>query len=296
MRILWIDDEINLLQSFILMLQKEGYEVETATSGEDGLTKLKLSNFDIVFLDEIMPGVDGLEVLRNIKSHHPDQIVVMVTKSEERELMEKAYGEWADGYIVKPFKFADLISAINRTIKRKEIIARRIGESYTTDMRSLAYPKNYQDWIEKYLRLISWDERLEQIDDPSLKEIHEEQKREANIGFNHYYIENYQSFLSGSGPILSHRLFSTWISPLLREGPVYLFILDSMRLDQWLKITPVLRDHFEIEEHHYFSIIPSATPYSRNAIFSGLLPLEIYEKHPRYWVFCLLYTSPSPRD
>ncbi|HID32225.1 MAG TPA: PglZ domain-containing protein, partial [bacterium (Candidatus Stahlbacteria)] len=226
----------------------------------------------------------GLEVLKQIKSTFPDQTVVMVTKSEERELMERAYGEWADGYIVKPFKFTDLLSVINRTIKRREIISRRIGESYTTDLRTVTTPTNYQEWITKYLKLITWDERLEDVDDPSLKEIHEDQKKEANIAFNHFYIENYPSFLKGDGPVLSHQVFKTWIVPLLREGPVYLFILDSMRLDQWLKITPILRDHFDIEPNYYFSILPSATPYSRNAIFSGLLPLEIYQNHPRYWV------------
>jgi len=266
------------------MLEKEGFDVETANSGEDGLTKLKLTNFDLIFLDEIMPGVDGLEVLRNIKSHWPDQVVVMITKSEERELMEKAYGEWADGYIVKPFKFADLLSAINRTIKRKEIIAKRIGEIYTTDLRSVTYPKTHQEWIDKYLKLVAWDEKLEDVDDQSLKEIHDSQKVEANIGFSHFYVENYQSFLGGKGPVLSHQLFKTWISPLIREGPVCLFILDSLRLDQWLKITPVLKEHFRIEENYYLSIMPTATPYSRNAIFSGLLPLDIYKEHPQFWV------------
>ncbi|MGD8979896.1 MAG: response regulator, partial [candidate division WOR-3 bacterium] len=150
MKILWIDDEIDLLKPFIYLLQKEGYEVKTATSGEDGVKLANHESFDLIFLDEIMPGVDGLEVLRKIKSENSQQLVVMVTKSEEENLMTQAYGGWVDDYITKPFSLNQLLSVLNRTLKRRFIIEEKMAEEYSTQLRTMIEPTNHLEWIEYY--------------------------------------------------------------------------------------------------------------------------------------------------
>jgi len=285
MKILWIDDEIDLLKPFIYLLQQEGYDVKTATSGEDGVTLASKEVFDLIFLDEIMPGVDGLEVLRKIKNENSQQLVVMVTKSEEEDLMKKAYGGWVDDYITKPFSFNQLLSVLNRTLKRRVIIGEKMAEEYAGQFRSFIEPVNYDEWTEYYKALVSWDLRLLEFGSQDLQMIQEERKREANSGFAKYIESEYQNFIKGKGPILSHNLFSHALFPLLKEGPLHFVIFDSMRLDQFFKLSPYLRDYFEVNTQFYYSILPTATPYSRNALFSGLLPLEILQKTPQYWTF-----------
>ncbi len=285
MKILWIDDEIDLLKPFIYLLQQEGYDVKTATSGEDGVTLASKEVFDLIFLDEIMPGVDGLEVLRKIKNENSQQLVVMVTKSEEEDLMKKAYGGWVDDYITKPFSFNQLLSVLNRTLKRRVIIGETMAEEYATQFRSFVEPTNYDEWMEYYKTIISWDLRLLEFGSQDLKVIQDERKREADAGFVKYIENEYVNFIKGKGPILSHNLFSHAIFPILKEGPVHFIVFDSMRLDQYLKLSPYVRDYFEVNTQFYYSILPTATPYSRNALFAGLLPLEILQQFPQYWTF-----------
>lgn len=285
MKILWIDDEIDLLKPFIYLLQQEGYEVKTATSGEDGANLASKEVFDLIFLDEIMPGVDGLEVLRKIKNENSQQLVVMVTKSEEEDLMNKAYGGWVDDYITKPFSFNQLRSVLNRTLKRRVIISEKMNEEYATQFRSYAEPVDYNEWIEYYRTIVSWDLRLIEFADKNLMEIQEERKREANAGFAKYIENRYNDFIKGKGPVLSQNLFSNNIFPLLQDGPLHLIVFDSMRLDQHMKLSPYLRDFYEMDTQYYYSILPTATPYSRNALFAGLLPLEIVQKSPQYWAY-----------
>jgi DNA-binding response OmpR family regulator len=285
MKILWIDDEIDLLKPFIYLLEQEGYEVKTATSGEDGVKLAGKEVFDLIFLDEIMPGVDGLEVLRKIKSENSQQVIVMVTKSEEEDLMKKAYGGWVDDYITKPFSFNQLLSVLNRTLKRRTIITEKMGEEYANQFQVFFEPTTYSEWIEYYRALVSWELRLLEFGSKNLKDIHAQRKREANAGFVKYIEANYTTFLHGKGPVLSNTLFSHSLLPLLKEGPLHFVICDSLRLDQFNKLMAFLRDHFEINTEYYFSILPTATPYSRNALFSGLLPLEIVQQYPQYWAF-----------
>jgi len=285
MKILWIDDEIDLLKPFIYLLNKEGYEVKTATSGEDGVKLATKEVFDLIFLDEIMPGVDGLEVLRKIKSENPQQIVVMVTKSEEESLMTQAYGGWVDDYITKPFSFNQLLSVLSRILKRRVLIEEKMAEEYATQFRALPQPIDYNEWVEYYRNIVSWDLRLLEFGGKELKEIQDEKKHEANAGFTKYIEDEYKNLIKGKGPTFSYNLFPHIVFPILKEGPIYFIIFDSMRLDQYLKLLPYLRDYYEIETQYYYSILPSATPYSRNAIFSGLLPLEILQKYPQYWQF-----------
>uniref|UniRef100_A0A7C4XA00 Response regulator n=1 Tax=candidate division WOR-3 bacterium TaxID=2052148 RepID=A0A7C4XA00_UNCW3 len=285
MKILWIDDEIDLLKPFIYLLNQEGYEVKTATSGEDGVQIANQENFDLVFLDEIMPGVDGLEVLKRIKNNNPQQLVVMVTKSEEESLMKQAYSGWVDDYITKPFSFNQLLSALNRILRRRILIEEKIAEDYSTQFRNIPEPVNYNEWIEYYKNLVTWDLRFLEFGSKELKEIHGQKKEEANAGFNKFIDYEYKNFLKGKGPILSHTLFNQTVLPVLNQGPLYFVIFDSMRLDQYLKLLPYLRDHYEVKTSYYYSILPSATPYSRNSIFAGLLPLEIVQKYPHFWLF-----------
>lgn len=285
MKILWIDDEIDLLKPFIYLLQQKGYDVKTATSGEDGVALVHTEAFDLIFLDEIMPGVDGLEVLRKIKNENSQQLVVMITKSEEEDLMKKAYGGWIDDYITKPFSFNQLLSVLNRTLKRRLIIEETMGQEYATQFRSLVEPTNYEEWIEYYKTIVSWDLRLLEFGDRDLKEIQEQRKREADAGFVKFVENEYINFIKGKGPILSNNLFSHAILPILKDGPVHFIIFDSMRLDQYFKLSPYLRDYFDINTQFYYSLLPTATPYSRNGLFAGLLPLEIIQKFPQYWSF-----------
>ncbi len=285
MKILWIDDEIDLLKPFIYLLQNEGYDVQTAPSGEDGVKLANKESFDLIFLDEIMPGVDGLEVLRKIKSENSQQLVVMVTKSEEENLMTQAYGGWVDDYITKPFSFNQLLSVLNRTLKRRSIIEEKMAEEYSLQLRTMTEPTTYNEWIEYYRNVVSWDTRLMEFGSKDLKTIHEEKKRDGNAGFAKYVESQYSNLLSGKGPIMSHNVFPQIVFPALRDGPVYFVIFDSMRLDQYMKLVPFLKDYYEISTHYCFSILPTATPYSRNAIFAGLLPLDIVQEYPQFWTF-----------
>ncbi len=285
MKLLWIDDEIDLLKPFIYLLQKEGYDVQTAPSGEDGVKLANKEQFDLIFLDEIMPGVDGLEVLRKIKSENSQQLVVMVTKSEEENLMTQAYGGWVDDYITKPFSFNQLLSVLNRTLKRRVIIEEKMAEEYSTQLRTMMEPTGHSDWIEYYRNIVSWDTRLLEFGSKDLKTIHEEKKREGNAGFAKFIESQYPNFLKGKGPIMSHQIFSHLVFPTLNEGPIYFVIFDSMRLDQYMKLAPFLKDYYEINNHYYYSILPTATPYSRNSIFAGLLPLDIVQQYPQYWTY-----------
>jgi len=284
MRILWIDDEVDLMKPFVYLLNQEGYEVTPSASGEDGLTLLRKESFDIVFLDEIMPGIDGLEVLKKIKGKNPQQLVVMITKSEEQELMERAYSDWVDDYITKPFSFNQILSVLNRTLKRRQLIERGMLQEYAQEMRDVELPVTSRGWAGYYEKQVAWDLKMLEIGDQSLREIHDAKKVEADGAFNKYIEKNYRHLLQ-EGPIFSHKFFETVVAPYLREGPVFLFILDSLRLDQYIKILPYLRDYYDVSTDFYYSILPTATPYSRNALMSGLLPLEIITKFPAYWTF-----------
>lgn len=198
--------------------------------------------------------------------------------------MEKAYTDWVDDYILKPFSFNQILSVLNRTLKRRELIQKGIVEQYAVEMRNLELPTTSRGWANYYEKQVAWDLKMLEISDQSLKEIHDTKKAEANGAFNKYIEKNYRSLLD-EGPIFSHQFFETVVLPYLREGPIYLFILDSLRLDQYFKIQPYLRDYYEVSTDYYYSILPSATPYSRNALMSGMLPLNILKEFPQYWTF-----------
>ncbi len=285
MKILWIDDEINLLRPFIYALEKKGYTVTTATNGPDGLAILKKESFDLILLDQMMTGMQGLEVLRRLKEVDPQVLVAMVTKSEDEALINEALGKLVDDFIIKPFTPTQLLAVLKRLLEKRQLIAGHIAQEYLATMNQERDFTTPEGWADYYRSLGYWETVLARFGEKSLIELHQDRRREANDRFSRFVEENYRSWVKGSGPIMSHQLMEKMIKPLWEEGQTYLVVLDSMRQDQWEAIVPLIRDFLNVETGYYYAILPTATPYSRNAIFSGLLPLEIYRRYPRWWVF-----------
>ncbi|MCX8014393.1 MAG: bifunctional response regulator/alkaline phosphatase family protein, partial [candidate division WOR-3 bacterium] len=285
MRILWIDDEVDLLKPYVYFLKDKGYEVETASNGPDGITLAKSKNFDLVLLDEMMVGMDGLSVLQTLKEYDPNILVAMVTKVSEEPLMNRAFEQLADDFIIKPFTPAQILAVLKRLIEKKELISERFRREFIQISQKRQLIEHYQDWIDYYIMLLNWQVNLERFGDEVLVQSFVEEKLESNKEFAKYIERVYPKWLKGSGPILSHRFWEHFVMPHLGKRPLYLFLFDSMCLQQWFYLVPLLKEHYQIDTRYYYSILPTATPYSRNALFSGLLPLEIYQKNPRYWVF-----------
>jgi CheY-like chemotaxis protein len=286
MRILWIDDEIELLKPYIYLLTEKGYEVMTASNGPDGLELLKKFSFDLVFLDEMMIGMDGLAVLERLKAQDPSTIVVMVTKVNEEELMNKAFSQLVDDYIIKPFNFNQILAVLKRVYEKKILIGERIKQEFLQIIRTREVVSDWRDWINYYLMLLNWQSMIERFGDEVIKESFKNEKLASNTEFAQYIEYIYPQWLSGSdGPILSHQFFKHFILPYIKEKPVCFILFDSMTAAQWIDLSSLLKEFYEIKTQYYFSILPTATAYARNAIFSGMLPLEIFRKHPQFWVF-----------
>ncbi len=286
MKLLWIDDEIDLLRPFIYALEKKGYQVTTATNGPDGLSLLRSQSFDLILLDQMMTGMQGLDVLRRIKEIDPQVFVAMVTKSEDEALINEALGKMVDDFIIKPFTPAQLLAVIKRLLEKRKLIVTQMGREFVQTINEARDLETVEDWADYYFLLNYWNNIIHRYDDAGLKEILQERHRAANNQFSLFIEENYPQWLSGESPLLSHQILEKIVKPLWdRYRQIYFIVLDSMRYDQWLAILPLLKDFYQIETNFYCSILPSATPYSRNAIFSGLLPLEIYRRYPAWWVF-----------
>jgi len=286
MRLLWIDDEIDLLRPFIYALGKKGYQVVTAANGPDGLALIKAEGFDLILLDQMMTGMQGLDVLRRIKEIDPHVLVAMVTKSEDESLINEALGKLVDDFIIKPFTPAQLLAVLKRLLEKRKLVAAQIGQEFVKAINESRGLKTPAAWADYYNFLNYWNNILARYDDAGLAEILQEQRQSANNDFSRFVEANYRDWLAGSGPLLSHQFLEKVIKPRWEQNKqVYFLILDSLRQDQWEALVSLLRDYFNIESHYYYSILPTATPYARNAIFSGLLPLEIYQKYPQWWVF-----------
>jgi CheY-like chemotaxis protein len=288
-RILWIDDEIDLLKSQIIFLEGKNYRVTPAASGEEAVNKLKTASFDLVLLDEMMPGMDGLETLSRLKQINPDLPVIMATKSEREELMEQALGQRIDDFLLKPLNPAQVLASCRRVLEGRKLIEEQTIREYvqaSQDLRTFDYgTMDWQEWCRHYRNLVEWDMRLSQLRDDGLHVSHEGTLREANLEFCRFVEENYTGWLHGqSRPLLSTDIIERYVAPRVKSGKKCLFIiLDCMRLDQWLTIEPILKGYFDIASDYYYSILPTATPYSRNAIFSGLFPAQISRNYPQYW-------------
>ena len=289
-RILWVDDEIEMLKPHIIFLEQKGYEVGTATGGDDALELLKDSPYDLVLLDEMMVGMDGLETLGEIKELDPSLPVVMVTKSEEEELMNDALGRRIEDFLIKPVKPTQVFLAIKRILDGRRILREQLAQTYAAESNQLRAnimtPMSWEEWIQLYVRLVSWDLELDRFRDPGLRQAHVDLEQSANAEFARFVVDTYEDWVNDGEdrPPLSVDIFKTFVAPRLKAGEkVYFVVLDCMRLDHWMSLVPSLEPLFDITNHHYYSILPTATPYSRNSIFSGRWPAELADQFPDLW-------------
>ena len=287
--ILWADDEIDILKPHIYFLEQKGYEVTTVTNGQDAIEMSNNKEFDLIILDENMPGLNGIETLSIIKEQRPDIPVVMITKSEEENIMEQAIGRKISDYLIKPVNPNQILLTIKKNLNRREIIQEKATHAYQQEFTRLSMQigdaRDYEDWAEVYKRLVYWELELQQSSSELLPML-EMQKREANAAFAKFVKKNYEKWVTTDAhPLMSNEIFKTKLFPLLDEGEKIFFVLIvNFRLDQWRTIKPLLNDYFYAEEDVYYSILPTATQYARNAIFSGLMPDKIAKMFPDLWV------------
>lgn len=288
--LLWVDDEIELLRSHILFLIEKGYSVDTATNGEDALEMIKEKNYDLILLDEMMTGMGGLETLSKIKEINYSIPVVMITKNEEESLMNEAIGSKISDYLLKPIRPNEVLLICKKFLEKKEISAAQVSKDYVEDFnlisRKLLANLDYKDWIDIYLKLINWSFELIEHPELELQTTFDDLVKEARREFSKFIEKNYKSWINSeeNRPLLSVDVVRKSVIPLLKQGyNVFFFVLDCMRYDQWLVMEELLRDYFRINKVSYYSILPTATPYSRNAIFSGLFPSEIEKYYPELW-------------
>ena len=290
-KILWVDDEIDLLKPHILFLQKKNYEVQTCKSGTEALELIEEENFDIIFLDENMPGLTGLETLAEIKERRETVPVVMITKSEEEYIMEEAIGSKIADYLIKPVNPNQILLSLKKNLDHSRLISEKTTSNYQQEFRKIAMElsqvNSYEEWVSLYQKLIYWEIQLEEIEDSGMFEILESQKQEANNQFFKFISKNYEDWFQRGGepPVMSHTLFEKNILPEIKSGePTLLVVVDNLRYDQWKSLEPIITTHYKKEkEDAYFSILPTATQYARNAIFSGMMPSEMEKLFPEYW-------------
>ena len=290
-KILWVDDEIDLLKPHILFLRKKDYEVYTCQSGTEALEEIEKENFDIVFLDENMPGLNGLETLAEIKEKRASLPIVMITKNEEEHIMEEAIGSKIADYLIKPVNPNQILLTIKKNLDHSRLVSEKTTSNYQQEFRKIAMDmamiNSYEGWTELYQKLLFWELELEDIEDPGMFEILESQKMEANSQFCKFIEKNYTSWFEkkADAPVLSHTIFREKVIPeLSKEQPTLLVVIDNMRYDQWKAFEPVINNHYKKEkEIPFYSILPTATQYARNAIFSGLMPSEMEKMHPNLW-------------
>jgi CheY-like chemotaxis protein len=290
MQILWVDDEIDLLKPHIIFLEQKNYQVTTCTNGTDAIDLVEEENFDIVFLDENMPGLTGLETLSEIKQKRPNLPVVMITKSEEEYIMEEAIGSKISDYLIKPVNPNQILLSLKKNLDHSRLVSEKTTSSYQQEFRKismdLAMVNSYEEWVDLYKKLVHWELELEDINDSGMLEILESQKSEANSLFFKFIKKNYEDSLTDHDkPTFSHTLFQDYVVPNLSSDQGLLWVvIDNLRYDQYRVLEPLINNHYKKdEEHSYFSILPTATQYARNAIFSGLMPLEMEKRYPNYW-------------
>ena len=291
--ILWVDDEIDLLQPYIIYLKGKGYEVVTASNGEDAIEAFGHPHstagtvIDIVFLDENMPGMSGLETLQEIKRLHPEVPVVMITKSEEEHIMEQAIGEKIADYLIKPVNPSQILLCLKKHIHSRDIVSEQVQQNYRQEWSDISYmidtASTIEEWQAVERTLSKWDIELE---NSSMRSMIEDQRAQANAAFSKWIAKNYESWFGSERPVMSQDVMKHAVFPLLDKGEkVLLCVIDNFRYDQWKTIQPLISEFYSVQtEEQYTSILPTATQYARNAIFAGLLPLQIQEMYPQYWV------------
>jgi len=292
-KILWADDEIDLLKPHIIFLEQKGYDVFTSNNGNEALEMLNEQAFDIVFLDENMPGMSGIEVLAEIKTLQPNLPVVMITKSEEETIMEDAIGSNIADYLIKPVKPNQILLSLKKNLENRKIVSEKKTHAYQQDFRNigmeLSNNLNHQEWIDVYKKLTRWELDLAKSGDEGIMEVLKMQKEEANQVFTKFIERNYLDWINGrkdDKPVLSHTLLKERVLPNVdKDSNTFLILIDNLRYDQWKVLQPLFEQFFRIENDDiYYSILPTTTQYARNALFSGLLPSEIEKKYRKYWV------------
>ncbi|MEX2566706.1 MAG: bifunctional response regulator/alkaline phosphatase family protein [Cyclobacteriaceae bacterium] len=291
-KILWADDEIDLLKPHILFLEQKGYDISTVNSGLDAVEKVEEENYDVIFLDEMMPGMTGLETLQQIKSLKPQVPVVMITKSEEEHIMDDAIGGKIADYLIKPINPNQILLSVKKILQNKQLISEKTNLSYQQDFRNISMAYNeaidHDEWADIYKKLTYWELEIDETENKSMQEVLISQMVEANVNFTRFIKENYLDWLNEpniSKPLMSHHVMKEWVFPKVKEGkPLFFIVIDNLRLDQWEMIENQLRDHFIVQkEDTYYSILPTTTAFSRNALFSGMMPMDMAKSHPDLW-------------
>lgn len=291
--VLWCDDEIELLKPQVMFISDKGYRVIETSNGHDAIEKCMEEPVDIVFLDEQMPGLSGLETLTRIKAIHPMLPVVMITKNEEENIMEQAIGSQISDYLIKPVKSNQILLTLKKILDSRQLISDKTTSDYQKEFQqiiaSLSEIKTQSEWADLYKKLVYWELELDKSKTTGMNEVLTMQKSEANTEFSKFVIKNYLNWLNkpdGNTPTMSHTLLKEKVFPFLDpEVPTFFILIDNLRFDQWKTIQPVLSEYYRVvAEDTFYSILPTSTQYSRNAIFAGLLPLEIEKKFPNYWL------------
>jgi DNA-binding response OmpR family regulator len=291
-KILWTDDEIDLLRPHILFLQEKGYTVEIATNGNDAIDYVQSQHFDLILLDENMPGLSGIETLNKIRLLNLTIPVVMITKNEEEHIMETAIGSKIADYLIKPVNPNQILLSIKKNLDTKKLITRETTSAYQAEFRNIGeqinMARSFADWEDIYRRLVYWELELERSDDQSMFQVLSMQKTEAGNGFSRFIRNNYLSWFTEKNthkPLLSPAVFKEKVFPLLdQKKKVFVILIDNLRLDQWRILSPIISEYYTLADDALFcSILPTSTQYARNAMFAGLMPLEIASINPGLW-------------
>ena len=291
-RILWVDDEIELLRSHVIFLSEKGFIVDTVTNGEDAISSVKEKDYDLIFLDEMMAGMGGLETLAQIKDVDANIPVVMVTKNEEESLMNEAIGFKISDYLTKPVNPSQVLLVCKKILEGKKITGEFAAKDYLQDFNQISQAMlqnlNSDEWIEIYLKLVNWDLELDIHSGMGLRQTFTDQKREANKEFSKFVENNYRNWINSTSdydkPTLTVDILNKYlVDQVKNHDNVFFFVLDCLRLDQWLVMEKHLTDYFKIDKSYYYSILPTSTPYARNSLFGGLYPSEIEKYYPQLW-------------
>ena len=289
--LLWVDDEIEMLRAHIIFLEKKGYDVTTVNNGNDAIEECRKRNFDLVLLDEMMPGITGLETLQQIKEISPSTPIVMVTKSEEENIMDQAIGQKIADYLIKPVNPSQILLALKKNIHNKQIVTEVTQTGYRKEFQDIAMRimdcSTLDDWKDIYRRLVRWELELSSADS-GMTEMLQMQKEEANNAFAKFVRKNYLTWVAPGTtqrPLMSPDIFKNRVFPAVNNGEkVFLVVIDNFRYDQWRTLAQDIGEMFNVDEDMYMSILPTATQYARNAIFSGLMPEQIERMFPDLWV------------
>lgn len=291
-KILWADDEIDLLKSQILFLEEKGYEVTAVTNGTDAVDQCREQNYDVVFLDENMPGLSGLETLNQMKAERPGLPIVMITKSEEEDIMEEAIGNQITDYLIKPVKPHQILLTLKKIIDNQRLVQEKTTSAYQQDFQKIfmAFQQEMdaKEWADIYRKIVNWEIQLGRSQSDQMKDVLQMQKTEANREFGKFIQNNYLDWLNETqhAPTMSHNLMSRKLQPIIqKETPTIFLLIDNLRYDQWKVLEPFFSQHYRVkDESLFYAILPTSTQFSRNAIFAGMMPLEIQKRFPKYWV------------